>query len=587
MSKLIKNFKKKDWLIIIVSIALIVMQVWFELKMPDYMSKVTVLVQTEGSKMSEILKNGGYMLMCAFVSLVGAVIVGYLIALFASGFSRNLRSKLFRKVEDMSMSEVKEFSPNSLITRTTNDITQVEMFIGFGLQLLIKAPITAVWAITKILNKSWEWSMVTAVAVVILLLVIGILTIIVMPKFKIVQKLTDKLNEVTRENLMGIRVVRAFNAEEYQQEKFQNVNNSLTNLQLFNQKAMSIMAPVMYLVMYMLTLVIYFIGAYLIKDALMADKIALFGDMVVFSSYAMQIIMSFLMLAMIFMILPRAEVSASRINEVLDTDIRVKDGNVETKSEVGTVEFKNVSFKYPDAEEYVLRNISFKANKGDTVAFIGSTGSGKSTLVNLIVRFYDVTDGEILIDGVNIKDYKLEYLYKLIGYVPQRAVLFNETVNSNIRYGEAMEEISDKKIVEAARVAQADEFISKMDDGYESHIAQGGTNVSGGQKQRLAIARAIAKNPEIYIFDDSFSALDYKTDAVLRSELKKYTKDATSLIVAQRIGTIMNADKIIVLDNGESVGVGTHKELLKSCEVYKQIALSQLSKEELDNAKAK
>lgn len=587
MSKLIKNFKKKDWLIIIVSIALIVMQVWFELKMPDYMSKVTVLVQTEGSKMSEILKNGGYMLMCAFASLVGAVIVGYLIALFASGFSRNLRSKLFRKVEDMSMSEIKEFSTNSLITRTTNDITQVEMFIGFGLQLLIKAPITAVWAITKILNKSWEWSMVTAVAVVILLLVIGILTIIVMPKFKIVQKLTDKLNEVTRENLMGIRVVRAFNAEEYQQEKFQNVNNSLTNLQLFNQKAMSIMAPVMYLVMYMLTLVIYFIGAYLIKDALMADKIALFGDMVVFSSYAMQIIMSFLMLAMIFMILPRAEVSASRINEVLDTDIRVKDGNVETKSEVGTVEFKNVSFKYPDAEEYVLRNISFKANKGDTVAFIGSTGSGKSTLVNLIVRFYDVTDGEILIDGVNIKDYKLEYLYKLIGYVPQRAVLFNETVNSNIRYGEAMEEISDKKIVEAARVAQADEFISKMDEGYESHIAQGGTNVSGGQKQRIAIARAIAKNPEIYIFDDSFSALDYKTDAVLRSELKKYTKDATSLIVAQRIGTIMNADKIIVLDNGESVGVGTHKELLKSCEVYKQIALSQLSKEELDNAKAK
>lgn len=587
MSKLIKNFKKKDWLIIFVSIALIVMQVWFELKMPDYMSKVTVLVQTEGSKMSEILKNGGYMLMCAFASLVGAVIVGYLIALFASGFSRNLRSKLFRKVEDMSMSEIKEFSPNSLITRTTNDITQVEMFIGFGLQLLIKAPITAVWAITKILNKSWEWSMVTAVAVVILLLVIGILTIIVMPKFKIVQKLTDKLNEVTRENLMGIRVVRAFNAEEYQQEKFQNVNNSLTNLQLFNQKAMSIMAPVMYLVMYMLTLVIYFIGAYLIKDALMADKIGLFGDMVVFSSYAMQIIMSFLMLAMIFMILPRAQVSASRINEVLDTRLSVIDGNVTNKDEVGTVEFKNVSFKYPDAEEYVLRNISFKANKGDTVAFIGSTGSGKSTLVNLIVRFYDVTDGEILIDGVNIKDYKLEYLYKLIGYVPQRAVLFNETVNNNIRYGEAMEEISDKKIVEAARVAQADEFISKMDEGYESHIAQGGTNVSGGQKQRIAIARAIAKNPEIYIFDDSFSALDYKTDAVLRSELKKYTKDATSLIVAQRIGTIMNADKIIVLDNGESVGVGTHKELLKSCEVYKQIALSQLSKEELDNAKAK
>ena len=587
MFKLIKSFKKKDWLIVMVSIALIIMQVWLELKMPDYMSKVTVLVQTEGSKMSEILKNGGYMLLCAFGSLVGAVIVGYLIALLASSFSRNLRSKLFRKVEDMSMSEIKEFSTNSLITRTTNDITQVEMFIGFGLQLLIKAPITAVWAITKILNKSWEWSMVTAVAVVVLLVVIGILTIIVMPKFKIVQKLTDKLNEVTRENLTGIRVVRAFNAEEYQQEKFQDVNNSLTNLQLFNQKTMSIMAPVMYLVMYMLTLVIYFIGAYLIKDALMADKIGLFGDMVVFSSYAMQIIMAFLMLAMIFMILPRAQVSASRINEVLDTSVSVIDGEVTEKHEVGTVEFRNVSFKYPDAEEYVLKNISFKANKGDTVAFIGSTGSGKSTLVNLIVRFYDVTDGEILIDGVNIKDYKLEYLYKLIGYVPQRAVMFNGTVNSNINYGEAMEEISDKKILEASKVAQADEFISKMDNGYESHIAQGGTNVSGGQKQRIAISRAIAKNPEIYIFDDSFSALDYKTDAILRSELKKYTKDATSLIVAQRIGTIMNADKIIVLDNGESVGFGTHKELLKSCEVYKQIALSQLSKEELDNAKTK
>ena len=584
MFKLIKNFKKKDWLIVFASILLIVTQVWLELKMPDYMSKVTVLVQTEGSKMSEILKNGGYMLLCAFGSLIGAVIVGYLIALLAAGFSKDLRLKLFRKVESLSMSEIKEFSPNSLITRTTNDITQVEMFIGFGLQLLIKAPVTAVWAITKILNKSWEWSMVTAVAVVVLLIVIGILTIIVMPKFKIVQKLTDKLNEVTRENLTGIRVVRAFNAEGYQQRKFQNVNNKLTNLQLFNQKTMSIMAPVMYLIMYMLTLIIYFIGAYLIKDALMADKIGLFGDMVVFSSYAMQIIMSFLMLAMIFMILPRAQVSASRINEVLDKDVSIIDGMVESKKEIGTVEFKNVSFKYPDAEEYILKNISFKANMGDTIAFIGSTGSGKSTLVNLIVRFYDVTAGEILIDGINIKDYKLEYLYKLIGYVPQRAVMFNGTVKSNIIYGEALKKINDKMVEEASEVAQAKEFVSKMDKGFLSHIAQGGTNVSGGQKQRIAIARAIAKNPEIYIFDDSFSALDYKTDAVLRSELKKYTKNATSLIVAQRIGTIMNADKIIVLDNGNAVGVGTHKELLKNCEVYKQIALSQLSKEELDNA---
>ena len=587
MFKLLKNFKKKEWIILLISVVLIIGQVWLELKMPDYMSKVTVLVQTEGSKLKDILINGGYMLLCALGSLVGAVIVGYLIAVLSAGFSKDLRGKLFRKVEGMSMSEVKVFSTNSLITRTTNDITQVEMFVGFGLQLLIKAPITAIWAITKILNKSWEWSAVTGVAVAILLIVIGILTVVVLPKFKIVQKLTDKLNEVTRENLTGIRVVRAFNAEDYQEAKFKNVNDNLTDLQLFTQKSLSIMSPVMYLIMYMLTLVIYFIGAYLIKDALMADKIALFGNMVVFSSYAMQIIMSFLMLAMIFMILPRAEVSAARINEVFDAKVTVKDGTLETKNEVGTIEFKNVSFKYPDAEEYVLKNISFKANKGDTVAFIGSTGSGKSTLVNLIVRFYDVVDGEILVDGVNIKEYKLDYLYKLIGYVPQKAVMFNGDVNFNISYGEAKDIITDSKIKEASKVAQADDFVSKMDDGYESHIAQSGTNISGGQKQRLAIARAIAKNPEIYIFDDSFSALDYKTDAVLRMELKKYTKDATSLIVAQRIGTIMNADKIIVLDKGTSVGVGTHEELLKTCDVYKEIALSQLSKEELDNAKTK
>lgn len=582
--KLLKKFTKKEWLITIVSIALIVVQVWLDLKMPDYMSKVTVLVQTEGSKMSDILINGGYMVLCALGSLVSAVIVGYFIAKLSAGFSKTLRSLIFRKVEDMSMSEVKEFSTNSLITRTTNDITQVETFVGMGLQMLIKAPITAVWAISKILNKSWEWSAVTAVAVVVLLVAIGFLIMVVIPKFKIVQKLTDKVNEVTRENLTGIRVVRAFNAEEYQEDKFEDVNHELTSLQLFNHKTMAILSPVMYLIMYLLTLVIYFIGAYLIRDAMFIDKIGLFGDMVVFSTYAMQIIMSFLMLAMIFMILPRAQVSAVRINEVLDTDISVLDGSLEEKEEVGTVEFRNVSFKYPDAEEYVLRNISFKANIGDTVAFIGSTGSGKSTLVNLIVRFYDVTEGEILIDGKNIKDYKLEYLYKLIGYVPQKAVMFNGTVNSNITFGEAMEEITESDVLEASRVAQAKEFIEKMDDGYESHIAQGGTNVSGGQKQRLAISRAIAKNPEIYIFDDSFSALDYKTDAVLRSELKKYTKNATSLIIAQRIGTIMNADKIIVLDGGEAVGVGTHKELLNSCEVYKQIALSQLSKEELENA---
>ena len=586
MFKLIKNFEKKDWFVVFISIFLIFGQVWLELKMPDYMSQITVLVQTEGSKISEIVKNGLYMILCAFGSLVLAALVGYLIAKLSAGFSLKIRNLLFKKIESLSMQEIKGFSTNSLITRTTNDVTHVEMFIGMGLQLLIKAPITAVWAITKILNKSWEWSLVTAVAVVILLVVIGILVLIVLPKFKIVQKLTDKFNGVTRENLTGIRVVRAFNAEKYQEEKFEGVNNSLTNLQLFNQKSMAIMSPIMYLIMYMLTLIIYFIGAYLIKNALLVDKISLFGDMVVFSSYAMQIIMAFLMLAMIFMILPRAEVSAGRINEVLDTDVSVKDGAIDkdTTSEVGTVEFKNVSFKYPDAEEYLLKNISFKANKGETVAFIGSTGSGKSTLVNLIVRFYDVTDGEILVDGINVKDYKLETLYNKIGYVPQKAVIFNGTVNSNISYGKSLKKITDQKIKESALVAQASEFILNMDDAYDTHIAQGGTNVSGGQKQRLSIARAIARDPEIYIFDDSFSALDYKTDATLRSELKKYTKDATSLIVAQRIGTIMNADKIIVLDNGSCVGIGTHKELLKSCDVYEQIALSQLSKEELDNA---
>ena len=584
MIKLIKQFNKKDWTLIITSTILIFLQVWLELKMPDYMSAITRLVQTEGSKMSDIIRNGGYMLACAAGSLLSAVVVGYLISLLSSGFSCNLRKKIFDKVENLSMNEVKNFQTNSLITRTTNDITQVEMLLSMGLQLLIKAPITAVWAITKILNKSWQWSMVTLIAVLILLSVIGILIALVMPKFKIVQKLTDKINGVVRENLMGIRVVRAFNAEEYQENKFEDVNSALTNQQLYNQKKFAIMSPVMYMVMNMLTLAIYFIGANLIDSAMMVDKISLFGDMVVFSSYAMQIIMSFLMLAMIFMILPRAEVSISRINEVLDTDITIKDGkgNI-NKTETGTVEFKNVSFKYPDAEEYLLKNISFKAEKGKTVAFIGSTGSGKSTLINLIPRFYDVTEGEVLVDGVNVKEYKLEDLYNILGYIPQKAVMFDGTVESNVAYGDSKNKKTKEDILKAIEVAQAKEFVSKMDDKELSHIAQGGTNVSGGQKQRLSIARAIAKNPEIYIFDDSFSALDYKTDSVLRKELKKYTKDATNLIVAQRIGTIMNADLIIVLDNGVCVGKGTHKELLENCKVYKEIALSQLSKEELEN----
>ncbi|MCI9234258.1 MAG: ABC transporter ATP-binding protein [Bacilli bacterium] len=586
MIKLLKNITKREWIIAFLSFGLIFAQVWLELKMPDYMSEITILVQNEGSKMSDILVNGGYMLLCAFGSLVTAVLVGYLIANISASFSKRTRKMLFDKVENLAIHEVKQFSTSSLITRTTNDITQVEMLVGMGLQLMIKAPITAIWAITKILNKSWQWSTITAVAVAILLGVIACLVVIVMPRFKIVQKLTDKLNGVIRENLTGIRVVRAFNAEKYQEAKFQDVNQKLTGQQLFNQKAFAIMSPIMYMVMYGLTLSIYFVGAYLIKDSLMANKLTLFGDMVVFSSYAMQVIMSFLMLAMIFMMLPRAQVSAKRINEVLDTDISIKDGNFDGNTkETGTVEFKNVSFKYPDAEEYLLKNISFKAEQGETVAFIGSTGSGKSTLINLVPRFYDATDGEVLVDGINVKEYKQEALHNKLGYVPQKAVMFNGTVHSNVSYGEnGSLEITEEKVKQAIKVAQAAEFVEKMDHGYDTHIAQGGTNVSGGQKQRLAIARAIARDPEIYIFDDSFSALDYKTDAVLRRELKKYTKNATSLIVAQRIGTIMNADKIIVLDNGKCVGMGSHKELLKTCEVYKQIASSQLGEEELNHA---
>ena len=585
MLKLLKNLTKKEWLFAIFCIILIVGQVWLELKIPDYMSEITVLVQTEGSKMNDIILNGGYMVLCALGSLIFAVGAGYFASYIASEFSKNTRKQIFDKVQNLDTEEVKNFQTSSLITRTTNDVTQIEMLVAMGLQLLVKAPITAVWAITKILNKGWQWSAVTGVAVLILLGVITMLMIIVIPRFKIVQKLIDKINGLARENLTGIRVVRAFNAEKYQENKFDETNDKLTNMQLFNQKKFAIMMPVMYLIMYGLTLSIYFIGAGLIQNSVLADKITLFGNMIVFSSYAMQVIMSFLMLAMIFMMIPRAEVSAKRINEVLDTKQNIIPGTFdgETK-EKGTVEFKNVSFKYPDADEYVLENISFKVNKGETIAFIGSTGSGKSTLINLVPRFYDATEGEVLIDGINVKEYKPETLNNKLGYVPQKAVMFAGTVNYNISYGDNGKETTKEKIKEAAEVAQASEFIEKMDDKYETHIAQGGSNVSGGQKQRLAIARAIARDPEIYIFDDSFSALDYKTDAVLRKELKKYTKDATSLIVAQRIGTIMNADKIVVLDSGKCVGIGTHKELLKNCDVYKEIALSQLSKEELENA---
>ena len=586
MFKLFKNFNKKNILYALICVVLIAVHVWLELKVPDYMSGITKLVQTDGSKMSDILRQGSYMLMCALLSLICNIIVGYFAALVSSGFSATIRKRIFEKVQNMGLAEIKKFSTSSLITRTTNDVTQIEMIIGMGLQVMVKVPIMAISAIVKILNKGFEWSILVACCVAILLFVVASLMIIVLPRFKIVQKLIDKINSVTRENLSGIRVIRAFNAEKYQTDKFKKVNDELTNMQLFNQRCFAVMNPVMNLIMHGLTLGIYIIGAILIQKAGMLEKITLFSDMVVFSSYGMHVIMSFLMLSMMLIMVPRAQISAVRINEVLDEKVSVEDGNFagDTK-EKGTVEFKNVSFKYPEADEYVLKDISFKVERGQTIAFIGSTGSGKSTLINLIPRFYDATDGEVLVDGVNVCEYKQEILHNKLGYIPQKAVMFTGSVFENVSYGDnGKEEISEEIVKKAISVAQGQEFVEKMDGKYNAHIARGGTNVSGGQKQRLAIARAIARDPEIYIFDDSFSALDYKTDAKLRKELKKYTKEATCIIVAQRIGTIINADKIVVLDEGECVGIGTHKELLKTCEVYKEIALSQLSKEELENA---
>ena len=587
MLKLLKKLRKKDLLMIAICFILIIFQVWLDLRLPDYMSQITQLVQTTGNKIGDILSTGSKMLLCALGSLISAVIVGFIASYIAASFSKNIRKDIFEKVENFSEGEVKKFSTSSLITRTTNDVTQVEMLVAMGLQLMIKSPITAIWAVSKILNKSWQWSAVVGGGVLILLLTLTFLMIVVLPKFNIVQKLIDKINGITRENLTGIRVVRAFNAEDYQEEKFAEVNNNLTKIQLFNQKTFGIMQPVMYLIMYFSTLAIYFIGAYMIDSSLMSQKVTIFGDMVVFSSYGMQVIMSFLMLAMIFIMYPRAAISADRIIEVLDEEFAIKDGNIDTNDSKlkGNVEFKNVSFKYPDADEYILKDINFEAKKGETIAFIGSTGSGKSTLINLIPRFYDVTDGEIIIDGVNIKDYKLEYLHNKIGYIPQKAVIFSGTISENVSYGDnGKKEITKEEIKKAVEIAQGKEFVEKMPNQYDSYLAQRGTNISGGQKQRISIARAIARNPEIYIFDDSFSALDYKTDYKLRKELKQYTKEATTFIVAQRIGTIMNADKIIVLDKGTCVGMGTHKELLKNCDVYKEITLSQLSEEELKNA---
>ena len=587
MIKLLKKLDMKDYLYILICFALIVLQVFLDLKIPDYMSEITRLVQTAQPSMNKILIQGLYMLICAFGSLISAFIVGYFTSSIGASFSRKIRKEIFEKVESFGMQEIKQFSTSSLITRTTNDVTQVEMFLSMGLQMLIKAPTMAIWAILKIVNKNIEWSLLTLGGVLILLITVICLMIVVIPRFKVVQRLIDKINGVSRENLTGIRVIHAFNAEKFQCDRFEEVNNDLTNLQLFNQKAFALLMPIMNLVMHGLTLGIYFIGAILINQATLSNKINLFSDMVVFSSYSMQVIMSFLMLALIFMMFPRASVSSKRINEVLDTDPSIKDGKLISgkKGLTGTIEFNDVSFKYPDADEYLIKNISLKVNKGETIAFIGSTGSGKSTLINLIPRFYDVTDGEILVDGVNVKEYKLNALHNKLGYVSQKAFMFDGSVKDNIAYGEnGKDDISLKKVKEAIKVAQGEEFVTKMEGCYEAHIARGGTNVSGGQKQRLSIARAIARDPEIYIFDDSFSALDYQTDSILRKELKKYTKDATSIIVAQRIGTVLNADKIVVLDRGECVGIGTHKELLKNCDVYKEIAYSQLSKEELENA---
>ena len=586
MIKLFKNLTKKDLLIILNIAILVVLSVFLDLKMPEYMSKITKLVQTEDSTMDEILISGSHMILCAILSLISTIIVGFLSSLLAARFSRTMRRKIFQKVESFGVTEIKKFSTSSLITRTTNDVTQIEMLLAMGLQLLIKSPVMAIWALTKIIGKSQELSLVTGAGVIIIVVTNLIIISIVSPRFQIIQTLTDKLNSVTRENILGVRVVSAFNAENFMEKRFAKVNNELSDIHLKITRTFALFDPVMNFVMHFQHLGIYIVGSILIINSGMMDKINIFSNMVVFSSYGIQVIFSFLMLTMIFMILPRARVSANRINEVLAEEVTIKSGNFKEKTkETGTIEFKNVSFKYPDADEYLLKDITFKVKQGETVAFIGSTGSGKSTLVNLIPRLYDTTKGEVLVDDINVKEYDLHELNNKIGYISQTAFMFTGTVYDNVSYGDnGRKKATLDQVKEAIKIAQGKDFVEKMDHNYQAHIARGGTNISGGQKQRLSIARAIAKDPEIYIFDDSFSALDYKTDAKLREELKKHMKNATSLIVAQRIGTIMNADKIVVLDKGKCVGIGTHRELLKKCAIYKEIALSQLSEEELQNA---
>ncbi|MBE6949325.1 MAG: ABC transporter ATP-binding protein [Ruminococcaceae bacterium] len=578
MLRIYKNLQKKDVLIILLAAVAIAGQVCLELRLPDYMSEITTLVQTPGSEMSSILLAGGKMMLCAFGSLLSAVAVTICAARVASNFGSVIRAKLFDKVQSFSMAEIGRFSTSSLITRTTNDVMHVQMLIVLGLQSIIKAPMMAIWAITKISSKSSQWTFTTGVAVVILLIIVITVISLAMPKFKKLQVLTDDLNRVTRENLTGLRVVRAYNAEEYQENKFEAANEKLTKTHLFTGRVMAFMMPSIQLIMNGLALSIYWLGAALIESADMTEKITLFSDMIVFSQYAMQVVMSFMMLVMIFIILPRASVAARRILQVLDTPVSIKDGTVTASEAKGEIEFRNVSFRYPDSEEDMLQGISFSAHKGETVAFIGATGSGKSTLINLIPRFFDASEGEILVDGVNVKDYTLHALRSKIGYVSQKAILFSGTVNSNVAFGSGNDTENVKR---AVHTAQAAEFVEKMPDGFDSYVAQGGSNLSGGQKQRLSIARAVCRKPEILIFDDSFSALDYKTDRTLRKQLVEDCKGSTKLIVAQRIGTIRDADRIVVLDEGRIAGIGTHNELMKSCDVYQQIAYSQLSKEEL------
>lgn len=584
--KLLKNLTKKEWGLAAISLGLIVLQVWIDLTLPEFMGKITELAQTPGSEMKAILAAGGRMLLLAFGSVVVSVIIAGLAARISTNLSSRLRTNLFQKVQSFTMQEINNFSIPSLITRTTNDIIQVQMLVVIGLQILIKSPILAVWSIIKILDKGWQWSFAAGVAVAALIVVSVTMIALAIPKFKRLQQQTDDLSRVSRENLSGLRVVRAYNAERYQEDKFAKANDAFTRTNLFSYRLMAALMPSVELIMNGLTLSVYWIGAVLISSAAVMERLPLFSDMMVFSSYAIQLLMAFMMLVMVLILIPRASVSASRICEVLETEPALRDGTIDDLHSAvpGRVEFKNVSFRYPDAEDYVLQNISFQANKGETIAFIGATGCGKSTVINLIPRFYDVTEGAIYVDGINVKDFTQSALRNRIGYVSQKSVLFKGDVASNVAFGSnGTDGISEKAIVSAISTAQSRDFVEKMEDSYQSYIAPGGTNLSGGQKQRLSIARAIAREPEILIFDDSFSALDYKTDKLLRSELRRRAAYATIIIVAQRIGTIKDADRIIVLEEGKIAGMGTHQELMKSCDLYKEIAYSQLSKEELEN----